>query len=77
MRSAAARPRCRDAAMPPRRGRVTRATAVQRIVVTDSVPPLRVPEGRARQKLQVLPLEPLLADAIRRLHHDGSLVVLL
>lgn len=50
---------------------------LDKLVVTDSVPPFRLDPGVVRQKLVVLPLAPLLAAAIERLHDDGSLVALL
>ncbi|MCX8100745.1 MAG: ribose-phosphate diphosphokinase [Geminicoccaceae bacterium] len=39
-------------------------------LVTDSVPAFRLPDA-ARARLTVLPIAPLLAEAIRRLHDDG------
>src|SRR5690606_8770202 len=53
------------------------APEIDRIVVTDSVPPFRLPPGPARDKLTVLPAAPLFAEAIRLLHEGGSLVELL
>lgn len=47
------------------------------IVVTDSVPAFRLPEGPVRNKLTVLGAAPLFAEAIRRLHDGGSLTELL
>ncbi len=51
--------------------------AVERIVVTDSVPPFRLQAKLAEQKLVVLESAPLVAEAIRRIHGGGSLVELL
>lgn len=48
---------------------------IERIVVTDSVPPFRV-DPSAAARLAVLDLAPLLAAAVERLHGDGSLVEL-
>lgn len=42
--------------------------AIDRLVVTDSVPPFRLSEGTTRDKLEVVSAAPLLAAAIRRLH---------
>ena len=42
--------------------------AIDRLVVTDAVPPFRLQEGLARGKVDVLPVAPLLAEAIRRIH---------
>ncbi len=50
---------------------------IESIAVTDSVPPFRLAPDVAARKLTVLPVAPLLAEAIRRLHTDGSLVELL
>ncbi|HEY0823637.1 MAG TPA: ribose-phosphate pyrophosphokinase [Ramlibacter sp.] len=51
--------------------------ALTGIVVTDTVPPFRLPAGAVRAKLQVLPTAPLFAEAIRRIHAGGSLNELL
>ncbi len=53
------------------------AGEIERIAVTDSVPPFRLAPEVAARRLTVLPAAPLLAEAIRRLHTDGSLVELL
>ena len=50
--------------------------SLARIVVTDSVPPFRLDPARARERLVVLEVAPLLAAAIERLHDDGSIVEL-
>lgn len=42
--------------------------SIERILITDSVPPFRLPPGAARDKLEVLPTAPLFAEVIRRLH---------
>ena len=44
--------------------------AIDRLVVTDTVPAFRLAPGAARNKLEVLPAAPLFAEAILRLH-DG------
>jgi ribose-phosphate pyrophosphokinase len=51
--------------------------ALTGIVVTDSVPPFRLGEGKARAKLTVLSCAHLFAEAIRRIHEGGSIVELL
>lgn len=51
--------------------------AVDSIVITDSVPPFRLPDGAVRDKLQVLPTAALFAAAISRLHADASLTELM
>jgi ribose-phosphate pyrophosphokinase len=51
------------------------ASALERIMLLDTIArPL--PAGLSPQRLQVLGCAPLLAEAIRRLHDDGSLVEL-
>jgi ribose-phosphate pyrophosphokinase len=51
--------------------------AVDRLVITDSVPPFRLGTDAPRDKLAILPSAPLFADAIRRLHEGRSLADLL
>jgi ribose-phosphate pyrophosphokinase len=47
--------------------------AIDRVVVTDAVPAFRLGSGTARAKLDILPVAPLLAEAIRRLHAGDTL----
>lgn len=47
--------------------------AIDEIVITDSVPPFRLPPGPAREKLVILPAAPLLAEAIARLQAQRPL----
>ena len=47
--------------------------AIDRLVITDTVPPFRLATGAARDKLEILPAAPLLAEAIGRLHDDRAL----
>ena len=47
--------------------------AIDRLVIADAVPPFRLAEGPARNKVDVLPAAPLLAEAIRRLHAGEAL----
>jgi ribose-phosphate pyrophosphokinase len=51
--------------------------ALSGLVVTDSVPPFRLPPGPVRDKLVVLPTAPLFAEAIARMHGGGSITALL
>jgi ribose-phosphate pyrophosphokinase len=51
--------------------------AIERLAVTDAVPSFRLGEGPARAKIDVLPVAPLLAEAIRRLHDGSDLTSLL
>jgi ribose-phosphate pyrophosphokinase len=50
--------------------------ALEELIVTDTVPPFRLEAG-SRARLRVLSVAPLFAEAIRRLHSDGSLVELM
>ncbi|GAB3538194.1 ribose-phosphate pyrophosphokinase [Noviherbaspirillum agri] len=52
-------------------------SALEAIVVTDTVPPFRLDATPARAKLTVLNCAPLFAEAIRRLHEGGSITELL
>jgi ribose-phosphate pyrophosphokinase len=52
-------------------------TELDKIVVTDTIPPFRLDPELARNKLVVLTVAPLFAEAIRRIHAGGSLVELL
>jgi ribose-phosphate pyrophosphokinase len=61
----------------PPAGRVLAEGAFERVIVTDSVPPLRLDPELAKRKLEMLSVAPLFAEAIARLHGDGSLVELL
>jgi len=53
------------------------AAAVEQIVVTDSVPPLRVTDPGLAAKLVQVGTAELFAEAIRRIHSGGSIVELL
>lgn len=58
-------------------GRVLADPVIDRIVVTDSVPPFRLEEAPARQKLVILDGATLFAEAARRLHEGGAVCALL
>ena len=58
-------------------GSVLGDAALDRVVVTDTVPPFRLDPAVARDKLVVLSTAALFADAILRIHAGGSLVDLL
>lgn len=47
--------------------------AIDRLVVTDAVPAFRLGGGPARDKIETLPVAPLLATAIRRLREGAML----
>jgi ribose-phosphate pyrophosphokinase len=46
------------------------------VVVTDTIPPLRVTDPRLKSRLRQVSVAPLFAEAIRRLHAGGSIVEL-
>jgi ribose-phosphate pyrophosphokinase len=50
--------------------------AIDRVIVTDSVPAFRL-GAAARTKVEILPVAPLLAEAVRRLHAGEALTDLL
>lgn len=58
-------------------GTVLAESALEKILVTDSIPPFRLPRAMVGSRVEVLELAPLFAEAIRRLHSGGSLVELL
>jgi len=47
--------------------------AIDKLIITDSVPPFRLGPQAAWDKIEILPLAPLLAEAIGRLHDGRSL----
>ncbi len=51
--------------------------AIDRVVVTDSVPAFRLGNSAARAKLDILPVAPLFAEAVRRLRAGETLTDLL
>jgi ribose-phosphate pyrophosphokinase len=51
--------------------------ALDRIVVTDTVPPFRLTDGALKEKTSILNTTVLFAEAIRRLHNGGSIVELM
>jgi ribose-phosphate pyrophosphokinase len=51
--------------------------AIDRLVVTDTVPPFRLDRASQNKKLTVLPTASLFAEAIRRLHEGRSLTDLM
>jgi ribose-phosphate pyrophosphokinase len=50
---------------------------LERLVVTNTIPPFRLPPETVRRRLEILDAAPLFAEAIRRMHEGGSLVDLL
>lgn len=57
--------------------RILAEPALDEVVVTDTVPPFRLPAGAVRAKLSVLDSTTMFAEAIRRLHTGESIVDLL
>lgn len=51
--------------------------ALEKVLVTDSIPPFRLPPALLGSRVEVLESAPLFGEAIRRLHDGGSLVELL
>ena len=51
--------------------------AIERLVITDSVPPFRLARTASWDKLEILPTAPLLAETIGRLHDGRALADLL
>lgn len=56
---------------------VLQEKALKEVVITSSIPPFRLPDGILNQKVKVLDIAPLLAEAVLRLHTGGSLVDLM
>jgi len=50
---------------------------LEKLVVTNTIPPFRLDSGLIRDKLAVVDTAPFLAEAIRRIHSGGSIVELL
>jgi ribose-phosphate pyrophosphokinase len=53
------------------------AEAINKIIVTDTIPPLRLDPELVKDKLMVLTVSELFAQAIKRIHEGGSIVDLL
>jgi len=52
-------------------------SALEKVVITDTIPPFRLDPDLARNRLVVLDAARLFAEAIRRIHSGGSIVELL
>ncbi len=48
-------------------------SSIYRIIASDSIPPFRLPSGPVLDKLETIPLAPLFAETIRRLHQNETL----
>jgi ribose-phosphate pyrophosphokinase len=51
--------------------------ALARVLVSDTVPPFRLPPALLGERVEVISAVPLFAEAIRRLHRGGSITALL
>jgi ribose-phosphate pyrophosphokinase len=58
-------------------GKTLSAAPLEKLVITDTVPPFRIEGKFDPDKLTVLSAAPLFAEAIRRIHEGGSIVELL
>lgn len=56
---------------------VLASPALEKVLVTNTIPPLRLPAALQGSRVEVLDSAPLFAEAIRRLHSGGSLIELL
>jgi ribose-phosphate pyrophosphokinase len=56
--------------------RVVADPGLERLVVTDTIPPFRLDPALVRAKVTILDTAPLFAEAIRRIHTGGSVVEL-
>ncbi|MFP4072295.1 MAG: phosphoribosyltransferase family protein, partial [Desulfovibrionales bacterium] len=50
-------------------------SSLDRIIVTDSIPPFRLSEGM-REKIEIVSVAPLFARAMQQLHNNDSIVEL-
>ena len=50
---------------------------LERLVITDTIPPFRLHSEATRAKLKILSVAPLFGEAIERIHSGGSIVDLL
>jgi len=57
--------------------RLLAAEEIEKVIVTDTIPPLRLDPALVQEKLVILSATGLFAEAIRRIHEGGSLVELL
>lgn len=56
---------------------VLKETAIQKVVITNSIPPVSLSDTIKQQKVEILDIAPLMAETIQRLHSGGSLVELM
>ncbi len=61
----------------PPAAEVIEEAGFERLLVTDSLPPFRLPAAVAARRLAILSIGPLLAEVVRRLHGGGSIGELL
>lgn len=58
-------------------GEILSTPALEQVVITNTIPPFRLSPDFARDKLAVLDVAGLFAEAISRIHSGGSVVELL
>ena len=58
-------------------GRLIADAGLKGLVITDTVPPLRLDSALVRERIATLSVAPLFAEAVRRMHEGGSVVDLL
>lgn len=51
--------------------------ALRQVVITNTIPPFRLPDQIVREKVKILDVAPLFAETVRILHSGGSIVELL
>jgi ribose-phosphate pyrophosphokinase len=57
--------------------RTIAAPSLARVLVSDTVPPFRLPPSLLEARVEVISAVPLFAEAIRRMHGGGSITALL
>jgi len=57
--------------------RVIAGAGVERLVITDTIPPFRLDPAFVQEKVTILETAPFIAEAIQRIHGGGSIVDLL
>jgi ribose-phosphate pyrophosphokinase len=57
--------------------RILAESALEKIIVTNTIPPFRLSTAFAKEEMIVLDAAPLFGEAIRRIHDGGSIVELL
>ncbi len=58
-------------------GEAVKDPNIEKIIITDTVPPFRLQKGVIEQHIEIVSAAPLVGEAIRRLHQGGSITELL